>query len=184
MFQMWQALLIRFCTKAPSVPPSILFSFSSNSLYFLILLGEIYNVSSDDEMSNLELAKKLLKLYGISEADGITFVEDRAFNDHRFASFFCFLHSVMIELLVRGSYAWSSRLTSTTSCWRLAGSDLHDAYRYFIDGNKLNALGWNQLVSFDEGLKRTSMLSYHFYIFAPFLLIQYAFQLTGIVRMT
>ena len=79
-------------------------------------------------MSNLELAKKLLKLYGISEEDGISFVEDRAFNDHRFASFL----SVLCSDWVRRSYVELAPpldnfvLETSYDALKVAGSDLHD----------------------------------------------------------
>jgi len=47
-------------------------------------VGEIYNVSADFEILNLELTKKLLALLGKSEED-IAFVEDRKGHDRRYA---------------------------------------------------------------------------------------------------
>ncbi|KAF2219726.1 hypothetical protein BDZ85DRAFT_40529 [Elsinoe ampelina] len=52
--------------------------------------GHIYNVGSRDEISNLELCTKLLQLFG-HDCEGdqrqkyITHVQDRPFNDHRYA---------------------------------------------------------------------------------------------------
>lgn len=51
-------------------------------------IGEIYNVDSSDEMSNRDLAFKLLELFGIPEQDRrkyIQFTQDRPFNDKRYA---------------------------------------------------------------------------------------------------
>lgn len=48
------------------------------------LVGEIYNIGSHDEITNLELAKELIKLMGKKESTHIKFVEDRPFNDVRY----------------------------------------------------------------------------------------------------
>lgn len=47
-------------------------------------VGEIYNIGSGDELSNLELARAILSTIGSSE-DLITFVEDRPGHDQRYA---------------------------------------------------------------------------------------------------
>jgi dTDP-glucose 4,6-dehydratase len=47
-------------------------------------LGEIYNISSGNELTNLELAKKILKIMGKSESL-IQFVEDRPGHDLRYS---------------------------------------------------------------------------------------------------
>ncbi|KAK1756072.1 hypothetical protein QBC47DRAFT_359794 [Echria macrotheca] len=51
-------------------------------------LGQIYNVGSQDEVSNLALCSKLLAELGIPEADlarWVRYTHDRPFNDHRYA---------------------------------------------------------------------------------------------------
>ncbi|CAO3579074.1 unnamed protein product [Absidia cylindrospora] len=51
-------------------------------------VGETYNIGSAFEISNLELAKRLIRLFGHKESDiprHIEFVQDRAFNDQRYA---------------------------------------------------------------------------------------------------
>ena len=56
-------------------------------------VGQIYNIGSNTEFSNLEIAHKLLDLHGLGPQRDkyITFVEDRVFNDKRYASaVFCF----------------------------------------------------------------------------------------------
>ena len=70
------------------------------------------NLQGDACLTNAELAKKLVNIYGLDEKDFITYTEDRPFND----------------------------------C------------RYSIDSSKLVSLGWEPKVSFDEGLKRTSII--------------------------
>jgi len=47
--------------------------------------GEVYNMGTSFEISNLELAKKLMEIFGVSnrESEFIEFVEDRPFNDLR-----------------------------------------------------------------------------------------------------
>jgi len=49
-------------------------------------VGEIYNIGGTNEISNLEVSKKLIELMGYKnrEEELITFVEDRAFNDLRY----------------------------------------------------------------------------------------------------
>jgi UDP-glucose 4,6-dehydratase len=47
-------------------------------------IGEIYNIGSSDEYTVLQVAKKLLELMG-KPADFMTLVENRAFNDCRYA---------------------------------------------------------------------------------------------------
>lgn len=51
-------------------------------------LGQIYNVGSYDEVSNLSLCSKLLAELGIPETDfarWVKYTHDRPFNDHRYA---------------------------------------------------------------------------------------------------
>ena len=52
-------------------------------------LGQIYNVDSRDEISNIEVARKLLAMFGYGakeEADAwIKYTHDRPFNDRRYA---------------------------------------------------------------------------------------------------
>jgi dTDP-D-glucose 4,6-dehydratase len=51
-------------------------------------IGQVYNVGSYDEISNLQLCSKLLDLFDIPESEKakwIEHVEDRPFNDHRYA---------------------------------------------------------------------------------------------------
>lgn len=47
-------------------------------------IGEIYNISANDEKSNLEITKQLLKILGLPE-DRIEFVKDRPGHDIRYA---------------------------------------------------------------------------------------------------
>jgi len=48
-------------------------------------IGEVYNISSSNELSNLQLAEKLIKIYGKTDVQSWrVFVEDRAFNDKRY----------------------------------------------------------------------------------------------------
>ncbi|KAL2913502.1 hypothetical protein HK105_206962 [Polyrhizophydium stewartii] len=49
-------------------------------------IGETYNIGTDFEISNLALTRTLLRHFGIEdESKSIVFVEDRAFNDKRYA---------------------------------------------------------------------------------------------------
>lgn len=49
-------------------------------------IGQIYNVDSRDEISNLNLAHKLLGMFNVSDVKGsIQHTKDRPFNDRRYA---------------------------------------------------------------------------------------------------
>ncbi|KAI8576873.1 hypothetical protein K450DRAFT_254698 [Umbelopsis ramanniana AG] len=50
-------------------------------------VGESYNIGSAFEISNLDLAKRLIRLFGLEDKmdEHIEFVQDRAFNDRRYA---------------------------------------------------------------------------------------------------
>lgn len=77
-------------------------------------LGKVYSIGSDDCFSNLDVARKLLKAFGLAdkEEEYLDFVEDRLFND----------------------------------------------LRYYIDSSETKKLGWEQEVSFEDGLAKTSAL--------------------------
>lgn len=47
-------------------------------------VGEIYNIGGKNEISNLNVAKKLIEIMGLKSDECITFVEDRHFNDLRY----------------------------------------------------------------------------------------------------
>ncbi|KAL1637124.1 hypothetical protein SLS56_000782 [Neofusicoccum ribis] len=55
-------------------------------------VGQIYNIASKDEVSNTELCRRLLRLYGLPHNTPEEFkrwvmhTEDRPFNDHRYAT--------------------------------------------------------------------------------------------------
>lgn len=71
-------------------------------------VGEVYNIGSGEERTNLEVTEAILEAAGGSE-DQITFVEDRAGHDQRYA----------------------------------------------LDTTKIETLGWEPKVGFEEGLERT-----------------------------
>lgn len=49
-------------------------------------MGETYNVDSEYEYSNLQVAQKLLKAFGVDDSTGsIQHTRNRAFNDRRYA---------------------------------------------------------------------------------------------------
>ena len=49
-------------------------------------IGQIYNIGSADEISNLTLCSRLLKEFGLAESgDWISHSQDRPFNDRRYA---------------------------------------------------------------------------------------------------
>lgn len=49
-------------------------------------IGQIYNVDSRDELSNIDVAKKLLGIFGFNDMEyWIQYTRDRQFNDRRYA---------------------------------------------------------------------------------------------------
>lgn len=48
-------------------------------------LGESYNIGTMQEFENIEIAHKLCDLFGVRADDYITYIEDRPFNDARYA---------------------------------------------------------------------------------------------------
>ena len=79
-------------------------------------LGQVYNVGSRDEVSNLQLCEKLFRLFGIDCA-----------------------------LPVNTAHSWIER----------AKDRPFNDPRYPVDGAKLRALGWEQKLGFEEGLRMT-----------------------------
>lgn len=47
--------------------------------------GTIYNIGSDDEYTNIEIAQMIARVAGISFQESVIFLEDRPFNDCRYA---------------------------------------------------------------------------------------------------
>ena len=47
--------------------------------------GEIYNAGTDEEYSNLEVAEMICNVLGLRISEALTFVQDRPFNDSRYA---------------------------------------------------------------------------------------------------
>ena len=56
----------------------------------------MYNIGTDTELSNLEVARRLLTSFGLQarEAELILYVEDRKFNDYRYFIDSAKLHSL------------------------------------------------------------------------------------------
>lgn len=48
-------------------------------------IGECYNIGTTQEFQNIEMAKMLCDLFGLDKEKYITFIEDRPFNDGRYA---------------------------------------------------------------------------------------------------
>lgn len=48
------------------------------------IVGEIYNIGTKEEKTNISVAKELLKFYNFNEFDKIYFVQNRCFNDQRY----------------------------------------------------------------------------------------------------
>mmetsp|Transcript_58129 Transcript_58129/g.142112 ORF Transcript_58129/g.142112 Transcript_58129/m.142112 type:complete len:261 (+) Transcript_58129:669-1451(+) len=78
--------------------------------------GQIYNIGGDNEISNLDVAKKLLKIFGLeSEEDKyIKFVPDRKFNDLRYTINSSKLH----ELGWKEEMDWEEGLKETVDWYK------------------------------------------------------------------
>ncbi len=72
------------------------------------VIHETYNIGTTDEISNIDLTRKMLQFYGRDESY-VQLVDDRPFND----------------------------------------------LRYSVDHSKIEALGWKQQISFEDGLQHT-----------------------------
>lgn len=48
-------------------------------------VGEIYNIGTTDEYKNIEIARMICSAFGVTEDDVLTFIDDRPFNDARYA---------------------------------------------------------------------------------------------------
>lgn len=49
------------------------------------VIGECYNIGSEQEFQNIEVAHMICDIFGLSPDDHITYVQDRPFNDARYA---------------------------------------------------------------------------------------------------
>lgn len=79
--------------------------------------GTIYNVGTHHEVSNMQVAQKLLELFGVSTVDAnkhIRFVEDRKYNDRRYAIDSRKLHA----LGWRPKITWEEGLSRTIDWYR------------------------------------------------------------------
>lgn len=47
-------------------------------------VNEIYNIGSDNELMNIDLAKKIASILDVDFKDHVEYVDDRPFNDHRY----------------------------------------------------------------------------------------------------
>lgn len=83
-------------------------------------IGQVYNIGTNTEISNLQVAKTLIKLFGLEdrESEFIKFVEDRPFNDFRYAIEFERLTSLGWDATVK----WEEGLKNTME-WYLKRMD-------------------------------------------------------------
>ena len=84
------------------------------------LLGSIYNIGGNNERANIEVAKDLINLMGKSdkEAEYITFVEDRAFNDLRYT----INSESLLKLGWKEEMSWEEGLQATLNWYKNFGS--------------------------------------------------------------
>ncbi len=60
----------------------------TNALNILVekgVIGECYNIGTTQEFKNIQIAEMLCGLFGLQSKDYITYIEDRPFNDGRYA---------------------------------------------------------------------------------------------------
>ena len=125
------------------------------------VLGQIYNVDSDDEVSNLELCFKLLKVFKISqETEGnleswVERGQDRPFNDKRYAVD----GSKLRQLGWRPKTTFEKGLEMTVDWYKKYGEtwwgDISPALTSFpvIEGRKLVTEQHDELYAFLQRLK-------------------------------
>jgi len=78
--------------------------------------GQIYNIGGDNEVSNLNVAKTLLNIFGLEDKEDeyITYVPDRKFNDLRYTINSSKLH----ELGWKEEMPWDEGLKTTVEWYR------------------------------------------------------------------
>lgn len=78
--------------------------------------GEIYNIGGENEVSNLTVAKTLLKIFGLQDKEDeyITFVPDRKFNDLRYTINSSKLHA----LGWKEEMSWEDGLKTTVEWYK------------------------------------------------------------------
>jgi UDP-glucose 4,6-dehydratase len=102
--------------------------------------GEVYNVGSDEEYSNLEVAEMVCDVFGKDCNEEIVFVKDRPFNDRRYS----------ISSARMRSLGWRAqrRLVDELSCIAQWYADRVDRYRHlFADAAVAEASPQEALVS-------------------------------------
>lgn len=78
--------------------------------------GHVYNIGGDNEISNLVVAKTLLKIFGLDheEEKWITYVPDRTFNDLRYT----INSSKLLELGWKEEMPWEEGLKKTVEWYK------------------------------------------------------------------
>jgi len=77
-------------------------------------IGNVYNIGTDFEISNLEVAKKLIKMFDMDESKYIQFVENRPFNDCRYK-----INSDKLRLLGwKPNVSWEEGLAKTIDWYK------------------------------------------------------------------
>jgi len=102
--------------------------------------GSIYNIGGDNEISNLTVAKTLLKLFGLDDEENnwINFVPDRTFNDLRYTINSSKLH----ELGWTEKMPWEEGLKTTVEWYKKYTSRYGNienalvAHPRMLDGNQ------------------------------------------------
>jgi len=88
------------------------------------VIGEAYNIGSEDEFTNNEVAAMLCAQFGYDPKDWVTYVEDRPFNDRRYA-----LHFEKIKALGwRQNRSITNMISDVVQWYR----DHADRYEYYL----------------------------------------------------
>ncbi len=90
-------------------------------------IGECYNIGTTQEFENIEMARMLCKLFGLPSEDYIIHVEDRPFNDGRYA-----VNWDKITAL-----GWAPKIILTDTLSEMAHWYLENFFRYHEEGGEI-----------------------------------------------
>jgi len=85
------------------------------------VIGQVYNIGSDNEVANIDLALQLIRLCGLADQQDIyiSFVEDRRFNDQKYSIDWAALKALGWSETV----SWEEGLASTVEWYKQVDAD-------------------------------------------------------------